>query len=176
MKQNFKNREIILLFAQQKESSVLNIGTTTLNHLSLNASSLKDLLFMQLRLHLCFSFFHFFFFNLHFPLSFPSYQPDKLGKQLSDLVSAGPRICLSIFVGLLGVDLRALGESKLFLRICLMAEIKCTVGFGGGPEVLNFLQKFMCLAIASSVLISLPDLMISSLIASAHSPQIQWSR
>lgn len=132
---------------------------------------------------LFFSFWVFLFcskWNVYYPCSslFCSYSisylhgPDRLGKQLSDLVSPELLLFRSPFNGLLGVDLIALGESKLRLRICLMAAIKCTVGSGGGTEDLNFLQKFMCLFIASSVLSSLSDLMISSFMASPQRPHI----
>ncbi|WVZ25536.1 hypothetical protein V8G54_004080 [Vigna mungo] len=97
----------------------------------------------------------------------------RVGKQLSDLARTEPWISVIVLVGLLGVDL-TLGESKLLLRICLIADIKCTVGFGGGPDALNFLQKFICFAIASSVQTSLSDLTISSLTASAHNPQTHF--
>lgn len=105
-------------------------------------------------------------------LIMPNYQPEIEGKQLSDRVSVDAQISWPFLKGLLGVDLSALGESKLRLKSCLIAEIKCTVGFEGGLEDLNFSQKFMCRFRASSVLINLSDRKTSSFTASAQSPQI----
>lgn len=65
-----------------------------------------------------------------------------------------------------------LGESRVRKSICFTAEIKLSV-WTGGLEDLNCLKKFMCRFSASSALISLFDLRISSLIASVQSPQIQ---
>lgn len=125
------------------------------------------------------SFFHYFvldvtlnaplppLFHFHFHSACPN-QPVRVEKQLSERVNAEPGIRVSFLMGLLGVDL----DSKLRLRSCLMAEIKCTVGSGGGSGDLNFLQKFICLVMASSVLTSLSVLTISSFMASAHSPHI----
>lgn len=98
----------------------------------------------------------------------------RVEKQLSERVNPAPGIPVSFLIGLLGVDL----DSKLRLRSCLTADIKCTVGSGGGSEDLNFLQKFICLVMASSVLTSLSVLTISSFMTSAHSPHIHlpWYR
>ena len=65
-----------------------------------------------------------------------------------------------------------LGESRVRKSSCFTAEIKLSVWLGGFED-LNRLKKFMCRLSASSALISLFDLTISSLIASAQSPQIQ---
>lgn len=95
-------------------------------------------------------------------------------KQLSDRTNVDrAKTDPSFLIGLLGLDLTALGESKLRRRRCFTAEMSFSVGFGGGVQDLNFLQKFMCRITASSVSISRSDLKISSLTASAQSPQIQ---
>lgn len=98
---------------------------------------------------------------------------EMLGIQLSDRVNILLR--LTVFVGLQGIDPSDLGESKLFLNSCLIAEIKWTVGSGGGPEDLNLLQKLKWRLKASSALISLSShRTISSLTASAQSPHIHF--
>lgn len=98
---------------------------------------------------------------------------ERFGMQLSDRANIFLRSTL--FVGLQGIDLSDLGETKLFLNSCLIAEIKWTVGSGGGPEDLNLLQKLKWRLKASSALISLSShRTISSLTASAQSPHIHF--
>lgn len=98
-------------------------------------------------------------------------QRASVEKQLPDRTKEPLRTPSSFLMGLLGVDLIALGESRLRRTICFIAEIKCSVESVGVDE-LNFMQKFICRFKASSLLIILPDRKTSSLIASAHSPQI----
>lgn len=70
------------------------------------------------------------------------HEPERDDKQLPVRASGGARE--AFFVGLGGIDLIAReGESKLRFRICLIAVIKCTVGFGGGFNAVNFLHSFM---------------------------------
>lgn len=88
------------------------------------------------------------------------HEPEREDRQLPVRASGGGRE--AFFIGLVGIDLTALeGESKLRFKICRIADIKCTVGFGGGFNAVNFLQRFMCISMASSAVIRLRERRIS---------------
>lgn len=93
---------------------------------------------------------------------------DRAEKQLPERTSDDR---LTSRIGLLGDDLKLLGESKLFLRSFPMAKIGCSE-LEGGLVDWKFLQTLMCLFKASSVVISFSDLKTSSFTASMHKPQI----
>jgi len=66
-----------------------------------------------------------------------------------------------------------LGESKVRNRICLTATNKSSLVLSGGAAELNCWQNLMCRFRASSVVIMIFSLSLSSFTASEHSPQIQ---
>jgi len=66
-----------------------------------------------------------------------------------------------------------LGESKVRNRICLTARMKSSLVLSGGVDDLNCWQNLMWRFRASSVVIMIFSLSLSSFTASEHSPQIQ---
>lgn len=90
-------------------------------------------------------------------------------KQLSDRSNGGLRI--PTLKGLLGVDRE---ESKFLLKTLPIAKIGCS-SLQQLEVDRKLLQKSTCRFKASSLLIILsPDLVISSLTASSHNPQIHF--